>query len=138
MARTSSSTNASGVAISVTGLNETVAGLRRLGVDLKDLKEAWEPIGQEAERRFKDEAPKRAGDIGGSLRKSIRSSRKSGGVAIRVGGINGVDYAAFVMFGVPSKGMAPNRFDKRALENMNLDGALEGAIRRAIVSAGLY
>ncbi len=134
MARTSSSTNASGVAISVTGLNETVAGLRRLGVDLKDLKEAWEPIGQEAERRFKDEAPKRDGN----LRKSIRRSRKSGGVAIRVGGVNGVDYAAFVMFGVPSKGMAPNRFDKRALENMNLDGALEGAIRRAIVSAGLY
>ena len=124
---------ASGTAISVTGLTETVSGLRRLGVDLKDLKEAWEPIGREAERRFKDAAPKREGN----LRKSIRRTRKSGGVAIRVGGTNGVDYATYVMFGVPGYGIAPNRFDQESLDSMNLEGAIDDAIRKAIKSAGL-
>ncbi len=124
---------AASAGVSVTGLSRVTAAVRKLGVDVYELRGAWEPIGRASESAIKSAAPTRTGALQGS----VRSSKMSSGVKVRIGGTGGVNYAGYVIFGVPSKGMAPNLFPYEALDSLPLESMAQDAVAKLIMAAGL-
>lgn len=80
--------------VRITGLNETIRALRRLGVEANDLKEIMFDIGNKVVDDAKALTPVRTG----RLRESIRASKAQRKSVIR-GGSARVPYASFVEFG---------------------------------------
>lgn len=80
--------------VRITGLNETIRALRRLGVEANDFKEVMYDIGNKVVEEAKALTPVRTG----RLRDSIRASKAQRKSVIR-GGSARVPYASFVEFG---------------------------------------
>lgn len=80
--------------VRITGLNQTIAALKKLGVDANDLKEVMFQIGNKVVGDAKSLTPARTG----ALRDSIRASKAQRKALIR-GGSARVPYASFVEFG---------------------------------------
>ena len=80
--------------VRITGLNETIRALKRLGVEADDLKEIMYDIGN----KVVDDAKALTPVLTGRLRESIRASKAQRKAVIR-GGSARVPYASFVEFG---------------------------------------
>ena len=87
--------------IAVTGLKSTIFKMKKYGVQVEDLKNAFRKIGDKMESEGRRNAPRETGTLAGT----VRRSDKQNAVWIRVGNerqpgrAGAVEYAPFVMFG---------------------------------------
>ena len=91
---------------SVLGEKELKRALRNSATGKAELKAAHKEAAEVIEKAARPDVPRRTG----KLQASLRSSGTLSAGVVRAGGKGGVDYAPFVHFGVPSKGMAPQPF----------------------------
>lgn len=80
--------------VRITGLNQTLRALKKLGVEANDLKDAMFRIGNKVVGDAKRLTPVRTGALQGSIRAS-----KAQRTAVIRGGSARVPYASFVEFG---------------------------------------
>lgn len=80
--------------VTVEGLNETVRSLKKLGVEVADLKDAFGRIGEEAAAKVRSATPIRSG----RLAASVKPSKRQNSVYIYSGGAKAY-YAPYVEFG---------------------------------------
>lgn len=120
--------------VRVHGLRETVRSLERMGVEVKDLKEAFKRIGT----LIKDDAQTRAPSVSGKLAGSIRPSNAKNKALIRAGGAR-VVYAGVIHYGWPGHNISPNPFLTDAIEanEGEVQDTLERELNRLIRSLGL-
>lgn len=95
--------------VEVTGLNKVLRQMKKLGVEARDLKDAFQRIGAKVTADATSGAPVRSGRLAGS----VRQSRRQNSVYIRAGGKR-TYYAPFVHWG--TKDIKRNRFMTRAAE----------------------
>jgi hypothetical protein len=102
--------------VQIQGLTKLVSNMQKLGVEADDLKGAFSRIGSRAESHMQSIAPKRTGDLAGS----VRQSRRKNSVYIRIGFKNThrgrwSPYAPIIVFGWPARGISPNPFPFRTV-----------------------
>lgn len=80
--------------VAVEGLNETVRGLKKLGVEVSDLKDAFTRIGSRATAKVKAATP----TASGRLQATVKQSKRQNSVYITAGSKRAY-YAPFVHYG---------------------------------------
>lgn len=96
----------------VTGLQETVRNLQKLGTEVDDIKDAFHEIGEVAVSIMRGYVP--TGPTG-KLRASVRANRAKNSVRVTVGNnlkskAKGVRYAGPINFGWQTRGIWPDDF----------------------------
>ena len=101
--------------VTVHGLREVVRGMERLGVDVQDLKTAFQKIGTKAQAQAKMNAPKVSGRLAGTVRQSKRKN-----AVILMAGYNSkkLRYAAVHEYGWPERGIPAKRYMRRTVEQL--------------------
>lgn len=97
--------------VGIVGLRQFIKELETLGVDVQDLKQAFNRIGNIVVQSARQIAPVRSG----RLAESIRASYQKNAATIRVGSV-GVPYAGVIHFGWPHRNIEKNPFLYRASE----------------------
>lgn len=123
-----------GSGVQVTGLREAVRSLERAGVELEDLKDAFQRIGQ----HVADDAKSNVNSVTGRLAGSIRPSRTKNKAVIRAGSAR-IPYAGVIEYGWPGHGIEEHAYMRRSVET-NRDNSirqLEDEIGRMIKRLGL-
>lgn len=90
----------------VDGLTEVLAALTRIGLDVEDPQPALRDIAAEGARQVAATAPRRTGELAGS----VRSSASSGQAVIEVT----APYAAVINYGWPGHNINPAGFLEQA------------------------
>ena len=118
--------------VTVEGLNETIRSLKKLGVEVSDLKDAFQRIGSQATAKIRAAAPVRSG----RLLKSIRQSRRQNSVYISAGGKRAF-YTPFVEYGTSLQ--PAQRFMRKTAqaEGPRAVEELEKEIRQIVRGLGL-
>lgn len=117
--------------VRVDGLKEAVSATRKASVEVGDLKEGFDRIGQEMVARARSLAPSRTG----RLHASIRASRGPNSVVVSAGG-GRVDYAWYVAYG-SIHNPNPVQFMESAAESTPIDQIAAEAVDNAIAKSGL-
>ncbi len=91
--------------VEVKGLNETVRSLKRLGVEVKDLKAAFRRIGNNVVQKAETLAPHKTGRLAASI-KASNTQNKS---IVKAGGAR-LPYAGVIHYGWPAHGIEPHPF----------------------------
>ena len=101
--------------VTVQGLREVVRGMERLGVDVQDLKAAFNKIGTKAQAQATMNAPKVSGRLAGTVRQSKRKN-----AVILMAGYNSkrLRYAAVHEYGWPARGIPAKRYMRRTVEQL--------------------
>lgn len=117
--------------VAITGLQETVRSLRRVGVESADLRDAFGSVS----KRVAGEAKKRAPRKSGKVQAGIRASRRQN-AAVVTSNVRGKPYHRFVFFG--TKRMAARPYLWQAVDAVGegwvrseVERGLNAAIRRA-------
>lgn len=87
----------------VDGLNETVRGLERAGVDVNDLKDVFAPIAAEAADVAQGFTPVHTG----ALRATVRGNRAKNKAVVTFGKAR-VPYAGPILYGWKKRGISPS------------------------------
>lgn len=93
------------IGVRVQGLDRVVRDLKRLGVEVEDLRAAFTKIGQEAVPIYQAVTPRKTGRLAGSYRAS-RARNK----AVLYVGSAAVPYAAAIQYGYPARNIAARRY----------------------------
>ena len=121
--------------VRITGLNETVRALTRLGVDSADLRDTFTDLAKEGKAKARALAPRKSG----KLQRMITSSRSKNKATIRVlRKERPYHYAPFVHFGQRSYAGVPFLF--QAVDQMGesyIRAQVDLGLNRAIKRAGL-
>lgn len=91
--------------VEVEGLKQVLRNLKRLGVDVADLKEASNRAGQVVADAARSLAPTKTG----RLSNSVRAAKQQNAAVVRAGGAR-LPYAGVIHFGWPARGIAPKPF----------------------------
>lgn len=97
--------------IGVVGLREFIKSLEALGVEVTDLKAAWNRVGNIVVKEAQSRAPK----VSGALAGSIRANNAKGGATVRAGSAR-VPYAAVQHWGWPRHGIEGSHYLTEASE----------------------
>lgn len=95
----------------VEGAKELARTLKKAGVDVKELKEANNRVGQVIVQAAQSRAPKKSGRLAGS----IRASKEQAGITIRAGNNGGIPYAAPIHWGWPKRNIKATLFLTNAI-----------------------
>lgn len=95
--------------VRVTGLNETVRALQKLGVEVTDLKDVFSGIAAEGARLASSFAPRRTGNLAASVR-----GNKAKNKAVVIAGKAKVPYAGAINYGWRKRGISPAGFMQKA------------------------
>lgn len=122
------------VGFKVTGLSAVVRGLKALGLEVEDLKQAFSRIAQEGADSAESHAPKRSGRLASSIRGNRAQSK-----AVVTAGRASVPYAGPINYGWPKRGIAASGFMQEADREMQPIAIqrLEEEINRQIKAKGL-
>lgn len=125
---------AAGGGVRVENLNRTLRELKKLGLELEDLKDAFATISAEATDVIKGLTPR----LSGRLASSIRGNRAKGKAIVR-GGRAAVPYAGPINYGWPARGIEPAEFMQRGddVYQPRAVQRLEEEINRKITRSGL-
>lgn len=118
----------------ITGLQEVVRGLQKLGLSVDDLKDAFAPIAAEGAQLAARYVRSRSGKLAGTVRGN-RAKNK----AVITAGRASVPYAGAQNYGWSKRNIEPQGFMQKAdkqLESRSLS-MIEGAINDAIRRSGL-
>lgn len=120
--------------VRVTGLNETVRALQRLGVEVDDIKDVMADIAAEGARLAGQYAPRRSG----RLAASVRGNRAKGKAVVTAGKAK-VPWAGPVNYGWPARGIKGRFFMQKADQALAPEAVrrLEAGIDRLINGVGL-
>jgi len=120
--------------VRVTGLNETVRALQRLGVEVDDIKDVMADIAAEGARLAGQYAPRRSG----RLAATVRGNRAKGKAVVTAGKAK-VPYAGAINYGWPGRGIKGRFFMQKADEALAPEAVkrLEAGIDRLINGVGL-
>jgi HK97 gp10 family phage protein len=118
--------------LTVEGLNETVRTLKKLGVDVSDLKDAFSRIGTRAAGQVRSAAPVRTG----ALAASVKPSKRQNSVYIYAGGARAF-YAPFVEFGTRYQSAQRFMRDTARMEGPRALDDLERELTQIINRLGL-
>ena len=91
--------------VEVEGLKQVLRNLKRLGVDVADLKEASNKAGQVVADAARSLAPTKTG----RLSNSVRAMKQQNAAVVKAGGAR-LPYAGVVHFGWPSRNIKPQPF----------------------------
>ncbi len=97
------------VSVEIAGLNRLVRDLQAIGVDVDDLKDAFQAVATEAADVIRSGVPVRSGRLAASIRPN-RSKNK----AVVAAGRGAVPYAAPINYGWPRRNIAGAFFMQRA------------------------
>jgi len=117
--------------VRITGLREVVRGLEQLGVEVVDLKDAFEPIAAQGARIAAGYVHSRTGRLAGSVRGNRAKSK-----AVITAGRASIQWAGPQNYGWTRRNIEPQHFMQRADERIApiavalLERGLERAIRR--------
>jgi len=101
--------------VTVQGLREVVRGLERLGIDVSDIKNAFQKIGTKAVNQAKTNAPKQTGNLAGT----IRQSKRKNAVLLQAGyNSNRLKYAAVHEYGWPKRGIPAKSYMRDTVEQL--------------------
>jgi hypothetical protein len=101
--------------MTVHGLREVVRGMERLGVDVQDLKTAFQKIGTKAEAQAKMNAPK----VSGRLADTVRQSKRKNAVILMAGyNSKRLPYAAVHEYGWDVRGIPAKRYMRRTVDQL--------------------
>jgi hypothetical protein len=122
------------VGFKVTGLNQVVAGLLAMGVEVDDLKNAFAAIAAEGARVASAYAPVRSGRLAGDVRGNRAKSK-----AVVTAGRVSVPYAGPINYGWAARGIEPSGFMQKADQAMGRNALrrLEDEINAQIRKRGL-
>lgn len=118
--------------VQIDGLNKTIKGLQKAGVEVEDLKAAFADIASQVARLASSFAPKRSGN----LRATIRGNKAKNKAVVTAGKAR-VPYAGPINYGWPRRGIAPALFMQRADAALApqalrlLESGLDDALRKA-------
>lgn len=101
------------VGYKVEGLSRVVRGLRLLGLDVDDLKDAFSKIAKEGADKAAAYAPKRSGRLAGDVRGNRAQSK-----AVITAGRASLPYAGPINYGWPARNIQPSGFMQKADEEM--------------------
>ncbi len=120
--------------VRVTGLNETVRSLQRLGVEVDDLKDVMADIAAEGARLAGQYAPRRSGRLGGTIRGNRAKAK-----AVVTAGRAQVKYAGPINYGWKKRNIAPALFMQKADAALAPEAVkkLEAGIEKLINGLGL-
>ena len=120
--------------VRVTGLNETVRSLQRLGVEVDDIKDVMSDIAAEGARLASGFAPRRTGKLAGTVR-----GNRAKGKAVVAAGRGRVRYAGAINYGWQKRGIRPSHFMQKADQALAPEAVrrLEAGIDRLINGVGL-
>jgi len=96
--------------IKVTGISELNRDLRRLGIDIEDLKDAMSKLAAMGAKAATSLAPSRSGALAGS----IRGNRAKSKAVVTAGRGRTSQYAGVINYGSPRRGIAPRPFMQQA------------------------
>ncbi len=118
----------------VEGLSRTVKALRAIGVDVSDLKDAFQKISQRGAAMVKGHVPVRSGRLRGDVRGNRAQSR-----AVISAGRSTLRYAGPINYGWPKRGIAPAGFMQAGDKQLQPYAVeqLEREINRTIIKRGL-
>lgn len=117
--------------IQVKGLKETISAFKRLGVEVKDLKDAFKRIGNLVVSEAQSKAPKKSGALAGSI-KASNTQNKS---VVRAGSAK-VPYAGVQEWGWPRHNIEATHYLNKAVESKQgevltaLEDELQNLVRR--------
>lgn len=97
----------------VEGLDRVLRDLRRLGIDLADLKDAFAKIAAEGASRVVVKIPKRSGRAAAT----VRGNRAKGKAIVRAGSA-AVPYLGSINYGWPARNIEPAHFMQDADQDM--------------------
>lgn len=120
--------------VRVTGLNETVRALQRLGVEVDDIKDVMADIAAEGAKLAAQKAPRRSG----RLATTVRGNRAKGKAVVTAGKAK-VPYAGAINYGWQRRGIKGSFFMQKADEALAPIAVqkLEAGIDRLINGVGL-
>lgn len=98
------------MSIQVKGVRELTRSLQQFGVQVTDLKDAFQKVGRTVEREVRDLIPVRTG----ALQSSVRSARQKSKAVVRAGSAK-ANYAGHQNYGF--KGVPGKQFMQQALQN---------------------
>jgi len=116
----------------VEGLRETVRSLEQLGVDVDDLKDAFQALSVEGA----DIARTGVDSVTGSLAGSVRGNRAKGRAVVTAGRGKSRDYAGVQNYGWPARNIPAQDFMQEADRRLQpiaisrFEAAIEDTIRR--------
>ena len=101
--------------VTVQGLREVVRSMEKMGVDVQDLKGAFQKIGTKAQAQAKMNAPKESGRLAGTVRQSKRKN-----AVLLMAGYNSkkLRYAAVHEYGWPARGIPAKRYMGKTVEQL--------------------
>lgn len=120
--------------VQVEGLREVVRTLEKAGVELSDLKGAFQRIGQ----NVAEDAKENVNNMTGRLAASIRPSRTKNKAVIRAGSAR-LPYAGVIEYGWPGHNIEAQEYLRGAVEDNEAESVqqLEDEIARMIERLGL-
>lgn len=120
--------------VEVEGLSKVLRDLKTLGLEVDDLKDAFQAIAIEAARRAAGYAPRKTGRLAGDIRGNRAQSKAS-----VIAGRASIRYAGPINYGWPRRNIAPSGFMQKASDEMEPIAVrlLEADINRKIRSKGL-
>jgi len=120
--------------VGVVGLRKFIKQLEALGVDVTDLKAAWQRVGNIVVQ----EAKGNVHSISGALAGSIRPSMAKGGSTIRAGSAK-VPYAGVIHFGWPRRNIEANQYlyDASAAKQQEVVTAISDELNNLVRKLGL-
>lgn len=98
--------------VQIIGLNRFVRTLNRAAGDISDMKDAHQKVGEIVASAARARAPRRSGDLAGS----VRSARQARRARVMVGGAR-IPYAGPIHWGWPARGIAANPFVSEAAQD---------------------
>lgn len=113
--------------VEIEGLKEFRKSFKAAGGDMKEMKAAGAAAAEIVARDARGSAPR---GRTGRLAESVRAAGQQTGAVVRAGSAKRVPYAAYVHFGVPSRGMAPQPFLYDALDRRR--GEVEATYSNAL------
>lgn len=118
--------------IRVEGLNKTIRGMQKLGIEVDDLKATFAGIAAEGAQIAAQLAPARTGRLSGT----IRGNRSKNRATVTAGKAR-IPYAGLINYGWPDRSIQPNLFMQRADTQLQprvvamLEAGLDDATRKA-------
>ncbi|HTW15133.1 MAG TPA: hypothetical protein VMF51_08385 [Nocardioides sp.] len=119
------------VGFKVEGLDAVLRDLRRLGLDINDLKDAFAKIAAEGAQKVQTRIPRRSGRLAGTA----RGNRAKSKAVVRVGSA-AVPYAGPINYGWPARSIEPAGFmqdvdqDMRPIAVQRLEDDINAKIRQ--------
>lgn len=120
--------------VRVEGLNRVLRDLQRLGLDIDDLKDAFQKVADRGAQMASTFAPRKSG----RLAADVRGNRAKSKAVVRVGRAS-VPYAGALNYGWPARNIAATNYLQKTDKAMQpiAVGLLEQEIDRAIRRRGL-